>query len=87
MYKNGLEKEYPHVPLDSPEEILANLKENIIISTNGNLQKKMRQIIRVSHQLHRKYFPDKANDVYHPDKVYSRITSLIDTLSQKIKSL
>ena len=34
VYKNGLEKDYPHVPLDSPEEILENLKENIIISTN-----------------------------------------------------
>lgn len=66
--------------MDSPEDILANLKENIVVSTNANLQKKMRKMIQVSHKLHRKYFPERANDVYHPEKVYGRITGLIDEM-------
>ncbi|CAK72036.1 unnamed protein product (macronuclear) [Paramecium tetraurelia] len=79
--------EGPRANLVEPLEMLQNIEKMISISSNEKLQSYLRKIIVSANQLQRKYLTENVNEKFDPDKIYGRISKLVDNLKAQISNL
>lgn len=84
VYFNQKDEEQPKAKFDDPMEMLELLEKLIGISNDDKLVAYLRKIIINANLLQRKFFPENVNDKFNPEKIYDRISDLIQQLKGDI---
>ena len=84
-FNNFKDKDVPNKSLNTPEEILTLLDKILVISTPQSAQAYIRKMVSSAVRLIRKFFPEKINESYDPDKVYDYISEYIEKIVSEIK--
>lgn len=84
VYFYQKDTEQPKANMEDPIEMLELLEKLIGISNKTDLVSYLRRIIISANVLQRKFFPEYVNDKFDPDKIYERISNLIQQLKGDI---
>lgn len=84
VYFNQKDQEEPKANMEDPLEMLEILEKLIAISSKEKMTGYLRKIIINANSLQRKFFPDKVNERFNPERIYERITTYIEQLKDDI---